>query len=161
MKYKKMKVKFDEEKYIYNCFIDENNKYWNGWLNPYFDKKTKNLLIDNQIKLLENKVFDKNKNTCLNFTLLSELMDQEFNYKLGFKEMETFELLKFFFDFVNGKTEYIFNGLQKDILNEIVDNIIGYENYNFINELYQVEKEKHNKKELYYFGSCYCWIPVK
>ena len=154
---KKMSVMLAEENQSYECFIDESNKHWNGWLNPYFNKENKDKFIKDMLKDLEDKVFSDNKNICVKHKLMSDLLSREFNNKLGFHSMETEELLKFFFDFVNGKTEYMFSGFPSDVKNEIVENVLGFENYEFINELY--ETEEHNN--LYYFGSCYCWIEKK
>lgn len=153
-KMKKTIVMLADENQTYECYIDENNKYWNGWLNPYFNKKNKDKFIKDMLKDLEARIFSDNKN---NHKLISDLLGREFNYNLNFHSMKNYELLKFFFDFFNGKTEYMFDQFPKDVLNTIVE-VIGIDDFEFINELYQTKKGQNN---LYYFGSCYCWIEDK
>jgi hypothetical protein len=160
----KTKVMLADENKSYHCYINPKYKYWNGWLNPYFTEETKNKFIVDMINDLADNIFNQDKNKCAIHKKISDLMQVEFNYRVNFYEMESKDVLKYFFDFYNGEykdTPFMQKCDEDKYFCEDTKNyiilILETENYEFINELYEI-KEQNN---LYYFGSCYCWIEDK
>ena len=51
-----------------------------------------------------------------NLSKLADLMDESFNYQLGFNDMESGELLQFTGDFLFGNTEYKCENKNADII---------------------------------------------
>lgn len=89
---KKARFTFDEDEDfpIFRGWYDPQNRYWNGWCNPYFDKHTRNCFIALQKSYLDEMHKGKAYNE----------QDQEFFD--GLLSIEPQE--------INGKELYYFGG---------------------------------------------------
>ena len=91
MKLRKARFTFTEyEDFpIFNGWYDPNNRYWNGWCNPYFDKPTRDSFIALEKSLLD-ETYKGKPYTKEDTDFLKELESIKPTKKYGKKELYYF-----------------------------------------------------------------------
>tara|TARA_R100000231_G_C5260030_1_gene145410 strand:- start:60 stop:503 length:444 start_codon:yes stop_codon:yes gene_type:complete len=91
MKLRKARFTFTEyEDFpIFNGWYDPNNRYWNGWSNPYFDKPTRDSFIALEKSLLD-ETYKGKPYTKEDADFLKELESIKPTKKYGKKELYYF-----------------------------------------------------------------------